>query len=70
MNPGEKMSSQELIHSIKNQLTIVLGRADLLSRAPMDEETQRACLEIRAAAKKLDWLLRQYIDCSPSERAS
>jgi hypothetical protein len=64
------MSSQELVHSIKNQLTVVLGRADLLSRAPVDADTQRACLEIRAAAKKLDWLLRQYMDGSFSNRAS
>jgi two-component sensor histidine kinase len=64
------MSSQELVHSIKNQLTVVLGRADLLSRAHVDEETKRACLEIRTAAKKLDWLLRQYVDCSLSDRAS
>jgi two-component sensor histidine kinase len=68
--PGEKMSSQELIHSIKNQLTVVLGRADLLSRAEVDEETQHACLEIRSAARKLDWLLRQYMDGSLSNRAS
>jgi two-component sensor histidine kinase len=67
---GEQMSSQELVHSIKNQLTIVLGRAELLSGAHVDEQTQRASLEIRTAARKLSSLLQQYIDSSLSERAS
>jgi len=62
------MSSQELIHSINNQLTVVMGKAELLSQAPVNEETQRMCLEIRMAAGKLNHLLRQYI--SHSNQAS
>jgi len=32
----KKMSSQELIHSINNQLTVLIGRADLLSKAQVN----------------------------------
>jgi signal transduction histidine kinase len=55
------MSSKELIHSINNQLTVVMGRAELLSRAPLNEESQRACVEIRAAAGNLNRLIREYM---------
>ena len=65
-----KMSSQELIHSINNQLTVVMGKAELLSHAPVNEETQRMCLEIRAAAGKLNHLLRQYMNISHANQAS
>lgn len=58
---GGTMSSKELIHSINNQLTVVMGRAELLSRAPLNEETQRACIEIRAAAGNLNRLIREYM---------
>ncbi|HET9183936.1 MAG TPA: hypothetical protein VFP59_17535 [Candidatus Angelobacter sp.] len=64
------MSPQELIHSINNQLTIVMGRADLLSHAQVNEETQHVCLEIRKAAGKLNHLLRQYMDISQSNHAN
>lgn len=64
------MSAQELIHSINNQLTVVLGRAEMLSQAQVNEETQRVCLEIRTAAGKLNHLLRQYMDISKSNQAS
>jgi signal transduction histidine kinase len=65
-----KMSSQELIHSINNQLTVVMGRAELLSNAPVNEETQRVCLEIRTAAGKLNLLLQQYMNISHTNQAS
>lgn len=58
---GVLMSSRELIHSINNELTIVLGRAEMLSCAPVNEETQRACHEIKMAAGKLNQLLREYM---------
>jgi len=61
MNVGVFMSSRELIHSINNELTIVLGRAEMLSCAPVNEETQRACKEIKTAAGKLNRLLREYM---------
>lgn len=64
------MSSQELIHSINNQLTILIGRADLLSKAELNAETQRACLELKAAAGKLNRLIQEYMDKSLTHRAS
>jgi hypothetical protein len=64
------MSSQELIHSINNQLTILMGRAELLSKAPVSAETQRACLELKTAAGNLNRLLREYMDKSLAHKAS
>jgi len=66
----KEMSSQELIHSINNQLTILIGRADLLSNSEVNEETQRACLELKAAAGKLNRLIREYMDKSLTHKAS
>jgi hypothetical protein len=67
---GGNMSSKELIHSINNQLTVVMGRAELLSRAPLNEESQRACTEIRAAAGNLHRLIHEYMHDSPSNTGS
>lgn len=64
------MSSRELIHSINNQLTILIGRADLLSQAEVSAETQRACLELKAAAGKLNRLIREYMDKSLAHKAN
>jgi hypothetical protein len=66
----KEMSSQELIHSINNQLTILIGRADLLSKAELNAETQRACLELKAAAGNLNRLIREYVDRSLAHKAS
>jgi hypothetical protein len=66
----KEMSSQELIHSINNQLTILIGRADLLSKAELNAETQRACLELKAAAGNLSRLIREYVDRSLANKAS
>jgi hypothetical protein len=66
----KKMSSRELIHSINNQLTILIGRADLLSQAEVSAETQRACLELKAAAGKLNRLIREYMDKSLAHKAN
>jgi signal transduction histidine kinase len=54
------MSSQELIHSISNELAVVLGRAELLTQGPNDPEIQRACMEIKLAARNIHQLLREY----------
>jgi signal transduction histidine kinase len=64
------MSSKELIHSINNQLTVVMGRAELLSRAPLNEETQRACTEIKAAAGNLHRLISEYVHNSLANTGS
>lgn len=66
----KKMSSQELIHSINNQLTILIGRADLLSKAEVNAEAQRACLELKTAAGNLNRLIREYMDKSLADKAS
>jgi hypothetical protein len=66
----KKMPSEELIHSINNQLTILIGRADLLSKAEVNAEAQRACLELKAAAGNLNRLIREYMDKSLANKAS
>jgi signal transduction histidine kinase len=64
------MLSQELIHSISNELAVVLGRAELLSQAPQDPETERACMEIRSAARNISRLLREYAHRSLAKTGS
>jgi signal transduction histidine kinase len=64
------MSSQELIHSISNELAVVLGRAELLSQAPQDPEKERACMEIKRAARNIHRLLRDYTHRSPAKTGS
>ncbi len=56
--------SQDLIHSINNELTVVIGRAELLSREPLNDANRRACCEIRTAAGNLHRLLREYLHSS------
>jgi len=52
--------SQQLVHSIRNQLSVVIGRAELLAVATPDGQTQEHSKAIKAAALKVHDLLRQF----------
>jgi len=49
--------TKELVHTINNQLTIVMGRASLLASATDDEGTRSRCREIQQAAREISALL-------------
>jgi nitrogen-specific signal transduction histidine kinase len=54
------MSSEDLIHSINNQLAVVMGKADLLGQAVSNSASKETCLEIKAAAMKINKLIHEY----------
>lgn len=53
------MSPKQILHTINNQLTIVIGRAALLASETNDLGTRRRCEEIETAAHKISRLLSQ-----------
>ncbi len=53
------MSSDEVLHSINNQLTVLMYRAELLGRTTEHPANLESCREIQAAAKKISSLIRQ-----------
>jgi hypothetical protein len=64
------MSSEDLIHSINNQLAVVVGKAELLRQAVSNSASQETCLEIKAAAIKINKLMYEYAGRSHSNSAS
>ena len=56
------MSSQELIHSVKNQLTVVIGQAEMLAREGRSEQDLERCREIKKAASNINQLLKAFLD--------
>jgi two-component sensor histidine kinase len=56
------MSSKDLLHSVNNQLTVVMAQAELLARYVASEQEMERCLEIKQAASKITRLLRTYVD--------
>ena len=53
------MSSDEVLHSINNQLTVLMYRAELLGKGKEHPADVENCREIQAAAKKIGTLVRQ-----------
>jgi hypothetical protein len=53
--------SDELIHSINNQLAVVMGNAELLGLKVENRNTQETCREIKAAAFKINRLMYEYV---------
>lgn len=51
------MSTRELVHTIQNQLTIVMGRAELLASAAQDPGMKKGCQEIENAVQRISALL-------------
>jgi nitrogen-specific signal transduction histidine kinase len=54
--------SDDLIHSINNQLAIVIGRAQLLGLEVDNHGAQQTCREIQAAASKINKLMYEYVN--------
>ena len=64
------MPSEELIHSINNQLAVVMGKAELLRQAVGNTASKETCLEIKAAAMKINKLMHEYAGRSHTNTAS
>jgi two-component sensor histidine kinase len=52
---------KDLLHSVSNQLTVVMAQAELLARDVASEQDMERCREIRQAASKINRLLRTYV---------
>jgi len=59
------VSPKQILHTINNQLTIVIGRAALLASETDDAGMKKRCEEIKTAAQKISHLLN-YMD--PDEK--
>jgi hypothetical protein len=56
------MSSKELIHSVNNQLTVVMGQAEMLALEGRSEQDLERCREIKKAASNITRLLKDFLD--------
>lgn len=54
------MSSQKLFHTLRNELTVVLGRAELLALTSQDCMSLEHCKKIKTAALKVRELLKEF----------
>jgi hypothetical protein len=54
------MLPADFVHSVRNQLEIVLGKAELLELEAADESTKASCAQIKQAAVKILSLLNTY----------
>lgn len=52
--------SKELLHEVNNQLEIVVGAAELLSRQSSDPSTKECCEQIQSAVFRTSKLLKTY----------
>lgn len=55
------MSSKDLLHSVNNQLTVVMAQAELLERYVASKQDMERCHEIRVAASKITRLIRAFV---------
>jgi hypothetical protein len=53
-----QMSSQDLFHSVRNELVVVLGRVELLASVAADQTTLEHTRQIKAAALNIRQLLQ------------
>ena len=58
---GSFILSDDLLHSINNQLAVVMGHAELLGLKVENRKTQETCREIQAAASKINKLMYEYV---------
>ncbi|HET9838236.1 MAG TPA: hypothetical protein VFR84_08375 [Candidatus Angelobacter sp.] len=56
------MSAKDLIHSVNNQLAIVMAHAEMLALKDRSEEDLSRCLEIKQAASRINRLLKSLLD--------
>jgi len=50
---------EQILHTINNQLTIVMGRASLLASETEDAGMKKRCQEIEKAARQISRLLNR-----------
>jgi nitrogen-specific signal transduction histidine kinase len=53
------MSARDIVHTINNQLTIVIGKASLLAQSADDQGIKTRCREIETAAQTISSLLNR-----------
>jgi two-component sensor histidine kinase len=58
------MVTKELVHTINNQLAIVMSRADLLDGSAGDLKTRKNCEAIRKAVHNINTLLGDLVVAS------
>jgi len=56
---AEPMSTREIVHTINNQLTIVMGRAALMAETAEEPETRSRCKEIQSAVQTISRLINR-----------
>lgn len=56
---AEPMSTREIVHTINNQLTIVMGRAALMAETAEDQGTRSRCKEIQSAVQTISRLINR-----------
>ena len=54
---GATVSAKQILHTINNQLTIVIGKAALLASETEDAGLKKRCQEIETAAHNISRLL-------------
>jgi two-component sensor histidine kinase len=60
VNPT-KTSSQELFHSVNNQLLVVMAQAEMLAQESDSEQVIERCREIKRAASNINRLLQALL---------
>ena len=53
------VSTKEIVHTINNQLAVVMGKAALLASETEDQGTRKRCQEIERAAREISALLNR-----------
>ena len=56
----DKPGPKELLHEVDNQLEIVIGAAELLSRQSSDPSTKECCSQIQSAVFRTSKLLKTH----------
>jgi len=64
------MATKELVHTINNQLAIVMSRADLLDGSDGDQKTRKNCEAIRNAVHNINILLGDLVVASRTANSS
>jgi nitrogen-specific signal transduction histidine kinase len=61
---------KELLHEVNNQLEIVIGAAELLSRQYSDPSTKECCSQIQSAVFRTSKLLKMHFKGATSIQAA
>lgn len=64
------MLPDDFVHTVNNQLEIVLGKAELLELTAPDQPTKESCAQIKAAASRVAILMNAFFSSSPENGAA